>query len=231
MIIMSDVPLARRSETAQSPPSANEMSDAELPPLENPPGYVAARRPTHPITYTFTPLASHSMLLLPPSVEEDSRPAMFITTGVNCFIPTSFITTVKRGSEYGDSVAEFEMGVSTKPPSVTIRGKGYPLNDLFTLTKRHATWKGGFWHWKFARSYLAWDCAEEVMVCTSPDLKITYATFAPAAADALLQPGVPVVLKQLTVLPEGQIHFDDIVVSALILERKRLTPIVNNLIA
>lgn len=49
------------------------------------------------------------MLLLPPPDVQDTRPLYHISVSMNCFIPSSYITTLRRGAnEYGDLVAEFE---------------------------------------------------------------------------------------------------------------------------
>jgi len=49
------------------------------------------------------------MLLLPPPESQDTRPLYHISVAMNCFIPSSHVTTIRRGaSEYGDYVAEFE---------------------------------------------------------------------------------------------------------------------------
>lgn len=71
--------------------------------------YETARIPTRQTTYTFSPQSFNSMLLLPPPEAQNTRPIYHISVAMNCFIPSSYVTTLRRGaSEYGDCVAEFE---------------------------------------------------------------------------------------------------------------------------
>lgn len=49
------------------------------------------------------------MLLLPPLSAPDTRPRYHISVSTNCFTPSSYITTVRKGgSEVGELVGEFE---------------------------------------------------------------------------------------------------------------------------
>jgi hypothetical protein len=71
--------------------------------------YDTARVPTEPIKYTFSPQSFNTMLLVPPPDVQDTRPLYHISVALNCFIPSSFVTTIRRGaSEYGEYVGEFE---------------------------------------------------------------------------------------------------------------------------
>ncbi|KAF8878865.1 hypothetical protein BD779DRAFT_1174828 [Infundibulicybe gibba] len=66
-------------------------------PLEDPPEYTAARVPTVPVSYAFVPVSLNAMILIPPPDAPDTRPVYHISTGHNCFIPSSYITTIRRG--------------------------------------------------------------------------------------------------------------------------------------
>lgn len=50
-----------------------------------------------PTTYTFSTLSFNSMLLLPPSDATDTRPLYHVSVAHNCFMPLSYITTVRKG--------------------------------------------------------------------------------------------------------------------------------------
>lgn len=89
------------------------------------------------------------MLLLPPPEAQDTRPVYHISLAVNCFIPSMYVTTLRRGaSEFGKYVAEFEcvnlaitlkpeltafderIGTSSKANTVTILGKQVGLSSI-----------------------------------------------------------------------------------------------------
>lgn len=64
---------------------------------------------TGPTTYTFSTLSFNSMLLLPPSDAIDTRPLYHVSVAHNCFMPLSYITTVRKGgTENGEFVGDFE---------------------------------------------------------------------------------------------------------------------------
>jgi hypothetical protein len=49
------------------------------------------------------------MVLLPPPESPDTRPLYHISVQMNCFMPFSFITSIRRGgTERGEFVGEFE---------------------------------------------------------------------------------------------------------------------------
>ncbi|KAL0959287.1 hypothetical protein HGRIS_014553 [Hohenbuehelia grisea] len=78
-------------------------------PDDMPPQYVEAQRPTHTVKYTFSPIGKDAMILVPPADEPDSRPKYHISVSMNCFVPSSFITTIRRGgTEEGEFVSDFE---------------------------------------------------------------------------------------------------------------------------
>jgi hypothetical protein len=71
--------------------------------------YRSASRPTRPVTYSFSPVTKHSMVLIPPADAADSRPQYHISFTQNCFCPMSYITSIRRGAtERGELVADFE---------------------------------------------------------------------------------------------------------------------------
>jgi hypothetical protein len=71
--------------------------------------YNWVNKPTVAMTYTFSPHSTNAMLVLPPEDSPDTRPKYYVSVGPNCWNPTSWITTVRRGaSESGELVGDFE---------------------------------------------------------------------------------------------------------------------------
>ncbi len=117
--------------------------------------YLQAQRPSTTITYTFIPNTDvpNSMTLTPPSYVEGPHAPYWICVNMNCFTPSSYITTVRRGTSDGEIVGDFEcvkmiflsfidwitgrLGISAmKKPSVCMRGNEYPLSDVIE-SKNH----------------------------------------------------------------------------------------------
>ncbi|PBK60255.1 hypothetical protein ARMSODRAFT_733652 [Armillaria solidipes] len=201
------------------------MAENSIPSIE-PPLYNAVSRLTERVTYSFRPHTLNTMVLVPP----DLRPRYHISTGSNCFIPSSYITTIRRGgTEHDELVADFEMGDSKLPESVYIRRREYLINDAIKVCKsthfgRNISWKerqafyNNHQEWTLGSRNIEWDLSENTKLCTSSYRisrapKVLYAKFTPRKGRDL---------AQLEVMPEGQELFDDILISALILERRRL---------
>lgn len=202
------------------------LSTENMIPSKEPSFYGTVSRFTERVTYAFRPLSPTTMILVPP----ESRPRYHISAGSNCFTPSSYITTIRRGgSEIGELVADFEMGDSTLPQSVYIRGTQHLIKDSIKTPKsahfgRNIGWKdrqlfyNNYQEWTLSFRNLEWDLSENTKICTSssssrPSRKVLYAKFTPCQGRDL---------AQLEVTPEGQDQFDDILISALILEWKRL---------
>ncbi|PPR02229.1 hypothetical protein CVT24_011457 [Panaeolus cyanescens] len=205
-----------RSQMAQSPSPAL--------PEESPPQYARARIPTLPVRYTFCQLSFNTMLLIPPAESQDTRPQYHISVNMNCFVPTSFITTIHRGAiAYGRAVAEFEMGISVEKGRVRF---GRYENDISAILDKadkninHTKWT---WRPPKVRHRLTWDCRSVPFTCHSiGPSPVLLATFTPRKLNrAIKRPSDPPVLE---VSPEGQLHFDHLLLALLIVERKRLTP-------
>ncbi|KAG6837681.1 hypothetical protein H0H93_004957 [Arthromyces matolae] len=77
----------------------------------SPPAYnEKIRKPLAPVTYTFWPQIEipNSMVLAPPIDISDAGPSYYISVKMNIFTPTSHITSIKRNSQDGDFVGDFE---------------------------------------------------------------------------------------------------------------------------
>ncbi|KAF7978246.1 hypothetical protein HWV62_1266 [Athelia sp. TMB] len=160
---------------------------------------------------------------MPPQTSADLSPAYNITVklDLNPFSPLSYVTTIKRGgTQRGDFVGSFEMSVNEKKAFVTMRRKTRRLTSVMWSiqgSKRH-------WDWAFSDTVnLRWDSRSNLddgspfCVCYDAPSSHQVAIFVPPPLDA----SPPVPAAALTVFPNGWESFDEILLSALILERKR----------
>jgi len=206
-----------------------EPPPPERQPLWNPPGYNASRDPTVPVTYSFSRVSSSAMILIPPEDFPDSRPRYHISVNLNCFMPSSYITTIHRGAtENGQFVGDFEMGISKIPATVSFRGKETKIKDI--LKKSWVLADSGVWRWRCPGKEKTliwhWQSVPLSATCKVQARKgpaVIVAKFMPASR--LRREGNPVDLSRLEILPEGQEDFDDILISVLIVQREKLTPV------
>ncbi|KAL4247569.1 hypothetical protein ABKN59_007741 [Abortiporus biennis] len=179
------------------------------------------------ITYTFMQQSFNAMVLI---YQPASVPVYHISTHLNIFIPSSHITVVHRGdSEAGDLVGQFEMGVSVKKSTVTIDGREKLTDSVLFKGKGRSD---RMWQWRWYNDdnmHLSWSFDSQVKQCylkhkgpgtQEPPLLASY-TPPPLTPRA---DGKPAPLATMKIYPEGQALFDQILISALIIERKRLTP-------
>ncbi|KXN91272.1 hypothetical protein AN958_01407 [Leucoagaricus sp. SymC.cos] len=214
------------------PPLSHNSNSAMGVLSEAPPGYDVARLPVNTIRYNFSNIGPSCMLLLPSSESPDTRPVYHISVSMNCFAPCSSITTVTRGGTAdGDLVGDFEMGdgvnTSVKKPTVSFRGKEYPMETLVSRSKMKWTWFHPIEEMAFGKSFFTWDCTYwrdnfPVFYC-----KLNGSPFTPLAAftpqtDPPRQ-GRPRTTQTLEVTPEGHRYFDEIILSLLIVEAERTT--------
>ncbi|KAJ3511624.1 hypothetical protein NLJ89_g3992 [Agrocybe chaxingu] len=157
-----------------------------------------------PITYTFTPTSpiGNSLTLLPPEGAREDLPRFHIVVTPNVFNPFQQITSIYRGE------TQFEKdGVRHK----------------------------AVWTWTSPSKNvdpLIWDCRDSKLthVCKSAsDKKKILATYSPArsmlafaATVTIDRRGEETELSKLEVTPEGHRIFEDILVSLLIIQRKRM---------
>ncbi|KAK0208771.1 hypothetical protein DFS33DRAFT_472994 [Desarmillaria ectypa] len=229
------------SSCSQPPDSTSTpaQSSHTLEPVGRSPGYVVAGTPTTNIVYSFSHIGDNAMILIPPHDAPDTRPKYHISVRLNCFIPSSYITTIRRGAtQEGAMVGDFEMGIADKTATLFIRDKEFPISDVLG---KSGSRRGGLWDWKFVKYGLFWDCKknprkvrlnkrsdidrviQKKIQCFSSDRKILFAIFMPVTN--LRKPNIPAELSQLEVTPQGQPFFDDILMSIMIIERWRLTPV------
>ncbi|KAJ7765506.1 hypothetical protein DFH07DRAFT_367658 [Mycena maculata] len=196
-------------------------------PLGTPPAYEDARVPVEAVTYTLSPQGFNTLLVLPPADWPDSRPRYHIAVSLNCMNPFSFITTIHSGaSDSGPVVGEFEMGISTIPGTVCLGDCQRQIKDVLRM-QGHPRWVWHFgddttrhlrWELNNFRTGV-WNCflASDRHPAPTP-LKIAQFKGAPYTGTERTQPAT------LRVYPLGQALFDEILISVLLVERKRLQP-------
>ncbi|KAJ7751321.1 hypothetical protein DFH07DRAFT_826910 [Mycena maculata] len=197
----------------------------------SPPRYRSLRRPAAPITYTFTPLPSNSMLLSPPPDTKDSQRPYHISVSLNCFTPSSHITIVRKNSWDGELVGDFEIRSNAQHPgTLCLRGNEFPISELL---ESHFDVFRTTWQWK-VKSFgldkpmsLFWDDYQGggVLSCYSSQDRNSanmLAKFTPRAQ--LRRQGQPMEPPKLLVTSVGHDLFDDILMSALVIERIRTAP-------
>lgn len=96
-----------------------------------------------PTKYTLAPRTPNSMLVLPPSTDagaDSGENALYrISVNSNCFMPSSYITTIRRGgSEDGEFVGDFEIGDSMVKWTITIGEQQMLLQNIMTTKKEEA---------------------------------------------------------------------------------------------
>ncbi|KAJ3477146.1 hypothetical protein NLI96_g10667 [Meripilus lineatus] len=180
-------------------------------------------------SYVFRQIGFNTMELC----ADDGTPVYLITVWLNCFNPTSYITTIKslQSPEQEREVGSFEMGLSRGQSTVTFDNITRPMHDMFYdfRTKvKVAPELGERWVWNRPLvPQLEWDCR-------TPDQATCYLNNSGSAQKRLAVLTFPSMLTgqtsgerlhRLQISSTGRQYFDDIVVSALIVERKRMTPL------
>jgi len=180
--------------------------------------------PQAPIQYTFVQSSFNSMIL---TYQAALVPMYHISTYTNCFVPSSYITVIRRGdSESGALVGQFEMGASVKRSTITLDGKEKLTDAVIHKTKSGK--KYFIWRWSADEStHLSWSIEGPIKYCYigngigSKQHPVAFYSPPPLSPRA---DGRPSPLPALKIYPEGKPKFDHILVSALIIERHRLTP-------
>ncbi|CAL1695203.1 unnamed protein product [Somion occarium] len=180
--------------------------------------------------YSFRTVGFNSMVMEPIPASEDQIPSYFIEVALNCFNPTSFITTIWYGSsrEEGSWVGEFELGISAVEGRVNFHGE-HRMSDVFkrlsgSRFSAHTNVRN--WEWNRGPHVLHW---EEI----TRDHR--FDCFRGGDRDkkkylARLLPRVPGASSTTTleVSDTGHELLEDILLSALLVERKRQSPMDSN---
>ncbi|GJE85406.1 hypothetical protein PsYK624_014850 [Phanerochaete sordida] len=221
---------SRGSDTASSaydPPSSitsGQVSHDALPSYED----NTSPHVVRPVIYVFAPVL-HSFNSMVVRSQTASIPLYHIAVRMNCFIPSSYITVITRGDTVeGEEVGQFEMGMTLRKGTITMNGVERVIETVLV--------KGGnrmsrTWQWKFETDpskHLSWAFDNPVKYCYLGTKSVGnsshfLATFTPPPLVPRAD-GRPAPAATLKVFPAGQAFLDDILISALILERRRLAP-------
>ncbi|KAF5329248.1 hypothetical protein D9619_009240 [Psilocybe cf. subviscida] len=204
--------------------SSSQHHNAGLTPVMQPqslagvsPNHIRARRPKKNVTYSFSPIGPNAMVLLPPANAQDSRPQYYIAISLNCFMPSSHITTVYRGSnENAPRIGEFELGTISISNSRLQMGNQASVSLLSMFTK-HGSRENERWSWKphsDKLSHLYWDCSKVPSDCkvkfAGSEVYQLVAQFTSNMLSPLGQHATPTpALSQLEVFPKGTNQFKD----------------------
>ncbi|KAF9015641.1 hypothetical protein BDQ17DRAFT_1536274 [Cyathus striatus] len=189
------------------------------------------RRPTTTVTYTFAPqtIPANSMILAAPSYVTSFQQPYYISVNMNCFTPSSYITTIRRRSWDGEVVGDFELGLTRRTATVCIRGNEQPMNELLESGYRLFRNNHQTWSWKIGEHdkvvTLYWEETPEGLSCFSSKDKIAASLLAKFIPPKYLRKqGRIHESTRLQVTSSGHEYLDDIVISVLVIERLRTSP-------
>ncbi|KAF9056106.1 hypothetical protein BJ165DRAFT_1522054 [Panaeolus papilionaceus] len=188
------------------------------------------------ITYTFIPQTNpaNSMIMEIPRYAEGAYAKYYVSVNLNCFTPTSFITTIRKGGWEGDVMGDFEMALS-KSGTMCFKGFECPIGEV--MSSKMFRNPGYYWKSQFdeSREVLELYWAEESssstagmassLVCylgKEKPLTNAIAKFIPGSLPR--RPGRAAMRTRLQVEPNGLDHVDEIVMSLWIVERTRTLP-------
>jgi len=229
--------LSESDSAIGSPPRSPRVSLSSLLVPQAPPGYAETNRPNTQITYTFFPqtIPPSSMIMKPPTYIKNPHPSYYISVNMNCFTPSSYITTIRRDGWEGEVVGDFEMGISAlrKPNTVCFRGYERPLNEMLESCSK--IFRGASYLWKRHSEEspldLYWEespfAGTSTLSCFFGKEKTAtnlVAKFIPGSFLARRPDRNKSDLTRLQVFPQGHDFLDDIVTSVLIIERMRTSP-------
>ncbi|KAF8166824.1 hypothetical protein BJ912DRAFT_1002044 [Pholiota molesta] len=181
-----------------------------------------------PVTYTFSDWAQSTMLLMPPRESLDKRPLYRVTVelDLNPFLPVSYVTKVMRcAGGASDLIGEFAFSLNQKRAVIRLADTATRLSNVIysiNSSPKHFNWVlGTRLHWDCRKSL---DDGSPLCICSLPgqpqqngtiaqDIQI--ASFVPPPIDA----SPPLPEATLTIFPHAQKFMDEIVVSALVVER------------
>ncbi|CAL1695202.1 unnamed protein product [Somion occarium] len=175
-------------------------------------------------TYTFQPTGFNCMdLVASHPLSGPSSAVYHVDISFNCFNPTSFITAVRRGGlREGEFVAKFEMGISTDRARLQFHDyQECDTEQIFYPYRNVGSNLSERWCWKRSPLHLQWDSLQDhtgYFCCKDPSRNPSKTSLA-----TLVHNGQST-STALWVSAAGHEIFDDIFISALLVERKRLSP-------
>ncbi|KAJ4485825.1 hypothetical protein J3R30DRAFT_3401550 [Lentinula aciculospora] len=191
--------------------------------------YATTTRPKESITYIFEPKQGENAMLLRSAAAsgQEARHSYYISVSPNCFTPSSYITSIRKYEQQGELIGDFEVTIriaakeSKNANIVFFRGNENPIEEvLFTKLFRNQ------WTWKLAETHtvLYWDDSPggNSIACFKSKDKTggnLLAKFIPRSR--MRRPGREIEYTKLEVTPGGHEVFEDVLISALIIERLR----------
>ncbi|KAF8653681.1 hypothetical protein AX16_003832 [Volvariella volvacea WC 439] len=167
------------------------------------------------------------------------NPIYHISVRPNCFAPLSCKTILRRGGTAdGELIGEFEMGISSETPRLVYKGREGSIIEVLSRSdrpKKKSPKAKGVWKWTLVPSspeaQIQWDYSvHPVYTCSFKPRSGVQATVKPKLATfyaETMQSG-RLVPAELEITPLGQEYFDEIIMSLLILERKRMAPVIRD---
>ncbi|KAF9482614.1 hypothetical protein BDN70DRAFT_874791 [Pholiota conissans] len=213
-------------------------------PMGAPPSYDVARIPNRPVTYTFSSLgpASGAVILVPPADLPDTRPLYHISISHDPFLPHCLITSVMRGgTTNGTYVGGFTTitgidDMKNQAETVCIRAAVHSFYTVFRETTIKN--KGMACHtfsWLPSNTFTTKHTLKWTTSKTWPQTSLSTCTLASDSGQTKIAEFTPCdQLKEpfsenaLMVMPAGHSHLDDILISALLLERRRRMEMATN---
>jgi len=173
------------------------------------PTYASTMTTSAPVSYGFTRCSPFAMIVSPDSGSGRGQGLYCISVGVNVWMPSSTVTTIRRGSsEEGSLVAELELGISSVPATVTVNGVCKNLTQIYfrksssSNSRLYFTGDGATIKWKLGAN--SWQAHVN---------------------STLLATFMPTPPRRLILHPAGHRMADHIMVSLVIIMREHLTPI------
>jgi len=192
-------PLTVASEDATSP--ALEVDESGLP------TYFSATYPTRPVAYHFEQASPFAMTIFCPDEDIAGTGKYHISVGLNVWMPSSCVTTVRRNGEDGPVVAQLELGITTGPAVVTMSNY---VRSVREVLYRKSTFSSSRLYYIDESNAIKWRLGNTVWQAHHGLTHL--ATF------------TPTIPRKLVLQPTAHRWFDHIVVGLLILMREHLTP-------
>ncbi|KAF9560032.1 hypothetical protein CPC08DRAFT_806363 [Agrocybe pediades] len=214
--------------------------DSKEKPLETPPNYdsiVPRPRPPQPpppipAAYSFTQWAQNSMFVMPPGPNQQPLYRVTVEMDLNPFLPVSYVTKIYRcgGGGHTELIGEFAFAVNNKRAVIRMGDTTTRLSSaLYSVNSspRHFNWiLGNRLHWDCRQvledgsprcvCYLPSDAGVRSSTSSTPESRgLDIAIFTPPPPDR----SPPLPDATLLVYPYGHQLLDEIIVSALVVER------------
>ncbi|TFK99676.1 hypothetical protein BDV98DRAFT_605845 [Pterulicium gracile] len=180
-----------------------------------------APSPTDGVHFDFAPSTSNSMVCRPRGSKHQSIRSYNIAAQMNCFIPGTYTTIVRRGEdESGEVVGDFELYAPDRLPVVSFLGEEKDFSTLLLRTGSDRVPHCFLW----TPAKLSWDCRQTPHICVLEQAHGPHVVVAKFTSSRRPRRQGETALPQaeLEVLARGMELMDDILLSILIIEQIRL---------